>query len=202
MKRLKVLVDVDCVLSDFVADCVKLIAPETTKQQYRSLVTDVWQIASELNLPESYNQYINVQLRELITRDDKLGFAATMTVADGSREFIQKLSDLSEVLIVTSPLYENTSWCSDRVFWLKQHFNISQNKIIFTKNKSNIKGDILIDDDLRHVLPWAEENPCKNAVLWSGCIPNRTVDNLPHNVHHYVDWDDVLNLIKTLSFYD
>ena len=85
------------------------------------------------------------------------------------------------------------TWCYDRVLWLKQYFNISDEQVLFAHNKSIVAGDLFIDDRIEHVTTWSSANKLKPAILWKQPYNKNENHDLIIN-----DWNFVVNKIERM----
>ena len=81
----------------------------------------------------------------------KKGFFRNLEPTDGSKEFIrcllhQEAVGTIEVGILTKPVATSPISYKEKVESIREHFPELLNKITMTQNKSQLRGDILIDD--------------------------------------------------------
>lgn len=139
-KQLLILIDVDGVLADFAGSFINLAnelfhrgAPKLTVDQ----VTD-FDFAKCGILTESQVH----TLFAAIAADSN--FTRCLPVLPGAREALADLREIGRVVAVTSPLYAG-EWVNGRVDWLKG-LGFKETAIVFCKDKSLVRGDLLIDD--------------------------------------------------------
>lgn len=94
------------------------------------------------------------------------GFCANLPPYPRAYEFVQDLSRLGVVHIVTSP-FSSCTWHAERARWLYEHMAIGLEEITFTHRKDIIRGDVLIDDKLSNVREWQKANPEGLGILFA-----------------------------------
>lgn len=76
------------------------------------------------------------------------GFALSLKPTLGAIQAVTEMVQLGlKVYICTSPLSDSATNASDKINWIKIHFNSElARRVIITKDKTLVKGDYLIDD--------------------------------------------------------
>lgn len=64
------------------------------------------------------------------------------------------LSQGENVLFVTSPYGEASTWCYDRTKWLESTFGVTRNEVIFARSKQYVHGITFFDDLPRNIFMW------------------------------------------------
>lgn len=95
------------------------------------------------------DDYVGPNLKDQvwhIAREE--GFFENLPVIEGSIEGLNKLKDLGhEVYICTSPLKYYENCVKEKYSWVEKNFGYDwTQRLILTRDKTVIKGDILIDD--------------------------------------------------------
>ena len=119
-----------------------------------------------------------------------------MDLYDGAIEFVDTLRIMGRVIACTASIYP-TTFPSERAAWLIGKVGFNVNDIIFAKDKSMVKGDVFIDDNLSNIINWGAENPSSLALHFQ--TPFRNViptQALPGNVNSCTDYKDALEQIK------
>lgn len=165
MKKLRILLDCDGVLSDYCTACFDLIEKHTGDRHTHEEVTH-WDVFEVLG-----KGHLKAQLKE---EQAKPGWCMNFPRLFGAQNFVEALSQIGEVVIVTSPM-STPHWADERRIWLEQHFGIPKKRVISTEGKHYVEGDVLIDDSDDHCRNWLEEYPEKLALLWDAPY-NRKVD--------------------------
>ena len=135
-----VLVDMDDVLADFDGEFYKrwtVLHPEkqiTPPEERKSFY-----IKDES--PEEYRQFIS----EINTTP---GFIRSLPVIPGSLEGIKEIANCRhKIFICTAPLNAYQNCVLEKYEWIEEHLGFEwTKKLILTKDKTLIHGDILIDD--------------------------------------------------------
>lgn len=81
-------------------------------------------------------------------------FCRYMPVYEGAEAFVDELKSFADVVIVTASYGNVSGWEHARRAWLKQHFNIGKEDVIFAKRKDCVAGNYLLDDKLRNIDAW------------------------------------------------
>jgi len=81
----------------------------------------------------------------------KVGFFLDLEPIDFAIEGVKLLQEKYDVWILTRPSIKNTHCYTEKAEWIKKYFGESMlEKLILCPDKSLVKGDYLIDDDIRH----------------------------------------------------
>lgn len=88
-----------------------------------------------------------------------------LPVKNNSIHYIQKwIEEGHEVFIVTNTIDPRSQELKKQ--WMLKHIHyFDLDRFVFTKYKHIIKGDIFVDDNIRNVRKWQEENPDGQAFL-------------------------------------
>lgn len=137
MKRIAI--DMDEVIADFNS---KMIPSVNARFATQISLSDLEGVTIQQLRPD-----IKEQLYDMI---GEAGFFADLDVMPHSQRVIEKLTETYEVFITTAAMEFPLSF--DAKFrWLAEHFPfISPMNIVFCGNKSILKADYLIDDNVRH----------------------------------------------------
>ena len=74
-------------------------------------------------------------------------FFATLGVVDGAQQAVVELFDAGcEVFVCTSPKLSNERCAADKIGWISEHFPQLRRRVIITKDKTLVRGDVLVDD--------------------------------------------------------
>jgi len=172
----ELLVDVDEVLADFQTPALDIMS-EVTGRSYTQHDFNEWDIFGTLSEEER---------KKVFQIIEQPGFAAKLKPAEGAQQFIENLSKLGTVIIVTTP-FRSPTWVHERTQWLWQHFGIPSKRVVNTGAKYLVHGRALLDDKPEHVNNWQARHPNELAMLWH--IPNTR--NLDHSGRVHT-WDEVL----------
>ena len=76
----------------------------------------------------------------------------------GSQKALTKLSRHFDIYIVTNPYLQADRPFLDKYEWLQEYFSRFANKMIATKHKYLIRGDILVDDHMPFCKKWKDNS--------------------------------------------
>src|SRR3990167_4217964 len=141
MKKLKILIDVDGVVADFVG---RLLAK--LKQKHEIFVNR-WHI-THWDFFSKPNETFDTKTLTIIWKMfNSSGFVKYLQPIYYSKQKIQELHNQGHSIIwVTAQHKTSKTWCFDRFYWIEKYFGHISNRIIFTWEKELIGGDIFIDD--------------------------------------------------------
>ena len=111
-----------------------------------------------------------------------------LPVIEGSQEVVKELSEKYEILIVTAPW--NVYNVIPKYKWLKKHFAfIDERNYVFTRNKSLVKADWLIDDKAKN---------------FEGFVGQGLLYDAPHNKNEnryprMKNWEEIRNYFKSME---
>ncbi len=186
MKKLRILLDCDGVIADYCSACFDLIEHHTGDRHTLEEVTH-WDVFEVLG-----KGHLKPQLKEAQAQP---GWCRKFGRFFGAQNFVEALSQLGEVVIVTSPMSTPT-WADDRRQWLEEHFGIPKKRVISTEGKHYVEGDVLIDDSDDHCSNWLVEYPDKLALLWDAPY-NRNVDLAGTSIIRVKDASQALGAIDS-----
>lgn len=133
-----VLVDMDGVIADLEAPVVERIRAEHPEVPIVPL-----EKRSSFYMEADYPMLHTNFFRGILGEE---GFYRNLPVMPGAQEAIQELLENNYVVkICTAPL--NTPWCvKEKIEWIHEHFPELQQDIITSRDKTLIRGHVLIDD--------------------------------------------------------
>lgn len=191
---MRILLDVDGVLGDFPSECLRFC------NQYGRAFGS---LPFTLEMVDQHDILKALKLEHLQERFDQhcidTDFCRHMPLYEGARDFAEKLRSLGEVVVVTSPYAAVPTWCHARLAWLKQHFGIDKQNVIFAKRKELVRGDVLIDDKLSNCEAFADTEWNTTAIVldrpW-----NRGPSNLlhPNQLLRAASYEQALQLVRAL----
>lgn len=98
----------------------------------------------------SYEQKLK-ENPELTYPQSQWGFFIDLEPIKDAVDSVRYLSQYFDVWILTRPSTYNINCYSEKAFWIKKHLGFEmQEKTILCPNKSLLKGDFLVDDQLEH----------------------------------------------------
>lgn len=115
-----------------------------------------------------------VEIHETPTEMLKEGFYRNLPVMEGAKEAVEELMKLGDVYIASKPTTKNFSCATEKYEWINEHFPQLIKKVFLTCDKTLLKGDFLIDDDIR----WNEFDgnflwfDRKNPLRWEQIVNN------------------------------
>lgn len=84
----------------------------------------------------------------------KVGFFLDLKPLDFAIEGVKTLQTKYDVWILTRPSIKNTHCYTEKAEWIKKYFGEDMlNRMVLCPDKSLVKGDFLIDDDVKHGQP-------------------------------------------------
>lgn len=140
MNKETILVDMDAVLVNIVNYWLEQI---NYKHETSYTIEDIkdFSLHDCLNLPESIYSIL-----------DEPGFFFRGTPIEDSQEILFLLTKKYNVKIVTAASYSNNA-VREKWLWTQKHLPfISKEQVVFTKDKTIVKGDYLIDDAPHNLL--------------------------------------------------
>lgn len=158
---MRILLDVDGVLGDFVTEVV-----EFCNKYERTLGSLGWtpDNVTEFDILRALKcEHLQARLDLHMAESD---FCRHMPVYDGAPDFVAQLRGLGEVVIVTSPYSAVPTWSHARLAWLEEHFSIPKHDVIFAKRKELIRGDVLIDDKTENCEAFNRASSYRGAILF------------------------------------
>lgn len=145
---MRILLDVDGVVGDLVGAICRHL-PGRVEEDFTEYAIDAKLTPVERQVVEALAH--------------KPGFALSIPVYSGSREFVRQLSDYGAVYFLTAP-WHSATWESERREWVSFHFErptISCPAVY----KHLISGDVLIEDRPETLLTWSDDHPRGSALL-------------------------------------
>lgn len=136
-----ILLDMDGVLADFDKGFY-----ERWSESYSTLHPPIAkQARTTFYIREDYPQHLHEQIEAIYHRQH---FYRNLPVMKGAKEAVQQLLAAGhEIRICTSPLTTNPYCASEKFGWVEEHFGSDfLKRIIIAKDKTWVRGDILIDD--------------------------------------------------------
>lgn len=159
MSKQRILLDVDGPLTDgFAAATCALLREYGYENAYPEQI-------KAFNIFESFNvdHRITDTILGVLRRP---GLASSFMPRHGVPAFLAGLCDWADVYAVTSPLDGSHTWAFEREVWLIEYLGFDAKRIISTRDKTPIKGDVFVDDRTSHIREWAKAHPTGHAILW------------------------------------
>lgn len=142
MKKSRIiLIDMDGVIADFRKGFFEQYKERFPEKPLPDPISDPAQFYIEDNYPAEFKEAIQEIYRSP-------GFFIKLPAIEGALEALEEMSQSeNEIFICTSPILENPGSAQEKLAWVFKHLGESwRRKVIITKDKTLVKGDILIDD--------------------------------------------------------
>lgn len=186
MKRLKVLVDCDGVLADFLRALLEWVKETTGTQYYPFNVTnyDILESIGEGHLKQAMQ-----------THAGNGGWCSSFKPIHGAKRALDILRLEHDVVCVTTQM-STPAWAFEREKWLEEHMGFKKDDIIFTKGKHHVPGDVFLDDSGENCIRWHEEHPNSVSVVWDTSYNQDAEPSYPtRNFKRVKNWHDFIALV-------
>lgn len=183
---MRFLVDVDCVLADFVTPAAKVVERVLGRPwSLDDVAPGEWDMFSPLT-PE--------QRKVVFTIINAPGFCRGLKPYPGSQAFIKRLQKLLDgnVYALTVP-NDAPHWVCERDAWLGENYDIDRDHTIHTRCKYVCSGDFFLDDRPNHIIPWQREHPAGVGMVWATKNNSRIRD---HEDIRFETWDEVIEVVE------
>lgn len=184
MKRLRVLLDCDGVLSDFLPFALQTMQELSGKLYTAEQIVD-WDL---------FQTFDPAWKHDFFYECGRPGVATSLRVCEGALEGVARLREWADVMVVTAPMRNAPFWLAEREVWLHKHFGFTRDQIVHTEAKHICSGDVFVDDKPSNVRLWAQENPGGIGLLWDA-----TYNRLDRGLTRALSWDDVVRVTRTLA---
>lgn len=81
----------------------------------------------------------------------------------GAIDAVRELQEHSKIYIVTTPWYGNAYSFIHKIQWIEAYLPGLERKVLLTKSKEAVYGDIFIDDTTKNLMKWKEAWPTKKT---------------------------------------
>ena len=186
---MRILIDCDGVLADFVGGVVDALNTDSLKSmgysarpRYDSAMVTRWGIAECLGVPEK-------RVWDIVSQP---GFCAGLLPIAGARECLDVLRSFADVYAVTSPVWSSPYWMHERTRWLKDMMGFDWDHIVHTSSKHILTADVLIDDKASTIRTWCETG-ARFGVLLSR--PWNEHEPIPGTAKRLGEWVELIDVL-------
>ena len=178
---MRILVDMDGVLADWEAKFLSTWRERHPEKHYVPI-----EERSSFYVTENYPREWREIVRSIYVAP---GFYRTLEPIEGGVEAIREMLELGhEVFVCTSPLSDYRNCVLEKYEWVEQFLGDDWiPRLILTKDKTLVKGDILIDDNPR---PRGAETPDWEHVIYDQPY-NRSITHLRRIT--WANWREVIH---------
>lgn len=145
MNKKIILVDVDGVLADFETGFIK-----AWRKKFPNYSQVPFGERKTFYLADSYSSGLEKEIQSILSFP---GFFENLNIISGGKEALEKMQAFGhKVLICTSPISKYKNCVLEKYHWVAKNLGFEWTKrIIMTKDKTLVFGDILIDDKPKHI---------------------------------------------------
>lgn len=183
MRKIKIGLDCDGVISNFTAGALRIVE-EVTGRRYTEMDVTEFDFTKAIGLSEREALAVKAAI------GSRRGFAAALAPYPGARQGVRRLRELGDVFCVTSPWDSNPWWRAEREAWLALHVGIDV--VHHAADKTGYEADVFVDDKSSHVSAWSRAWPGHTAVFWR--TPHNTSEAVPAGAHAIGSWDALYQL--------
>jgi len=177
--------DCDGPLANILTPTLGLINQLTGRDLTPEQVSD-WDLFACLGLNESVE-------RALRAFWQAPGFCYGLAPTVGAKTAVAELQGFCNVRVATTLQPSAPTWAYDRLRWLAREFKIQSVDVVFIENKSQLIGDMLVDDKIEHVHK-------ANMPSFLFDMPyNRHVPGGESTVERVMNWADVVKKARSIA---
>lgn len=147
---LRFLLDADGLIFDFDQAFFELAQVLLGRPLDATRLGSNWDCAMSLGLNEGETDIVYSEI-------GRRRFASELRPLPGAVEGVKEIAEFADILFVTSPFKTSHTWGYDRTQALIEHFGELGTRVISTKYKYAVSGDVLVDDNVDHLREWSEE---------------------------------------------
>ena len=183
---MRFLVDVDCVLADFVTPATRIV---------ERVLGRPWSLAEAP--PDQWDMFAGLtpgERKVVFTIINSPGFCRSLEPEPGSQAFISRLQELLDGNVYALTAHNDAPhWVFERDAWLGEHFNIDRGHTIHAHCKYVCSGDFYLDDRPDHIISWQREHPAGVGMVWSTDNNSRIRD---HEGIRFGSWAEVIEVVE------
>jgi 5'(3')-deoxyribonucleotidase len=189
MSKLKIIWDLDCILSDMIPCVCDRILSDFGVNITPAEITQ-WDLRKVTGIPNVGSIF------------DKRMMLGQPPMADALRYF-PTLWDKTDSIIATQCVNDTYR---EKAEWLRKHYPFvdTDNRVAFIKMKERLSGDALVDDNGETCVKWLTEHPCGIAIMLSYPY-NLNIETGPPEVNARLfrvrDWRDIDWMVNWLIQY-
>lgn len=183
-RPVRVLVDMDGVLADFEAGLLRGFQRNFPREPYVPLEERRGFFARE-----QYRALRPDLADKVASVYEAPGFFLNLEPIPGALEAMREMNDMqdTEVFICTSPLLKYDHCVREKYGWVEKHLGPQfVERIILTRDKTMVLGDLLIDD--KDTIQGQEETPSWEHILFTCCHNQHLA--LPPTRRRLLSWSD------------
>lgn len=145
MNKMIILVDIDGVLADFEEGFAK-----EWKKKFPQHSQILFKKRKTFYLADTSPDGLGKEIQSILSSP---GFFKNLDIISGGKEALKKMETLGhKVIICTSPISNYKNCVLEKYHWIEKNLGFKWTKrIIMTKDKTLVFGDILIDDKPEHI---------------------------------------------------
>lgn len=182
-RNMRILIDCDGVLGDFVTPYLELIRTVTGDRHMIDEVTQ-FDVLAALGKKD-----VEAQVLELCSRR---GFCSSFKTLPGAVEGVAALRELGDLFVVTSPMHVPW-WTWERTEWLSKHFGFTKKQVLYTSSKEIVSGDVMIDDNEVNLIEWQAEQRRPDYEVLPLLVDSPWNRNVEHpGVVRMRNWDEIV----------
>ena len=186
--RPKLLLDIDGILTDFHA-AVARVAVDAGFDIALSRMSE-WEMSASLRKAGAPEPIVEKCMSAMASE----GFNERLEPSPEALKNLPRLQEIADVVFVTAPNLQCSTWMNERIAWMRHHFNVEPECVVFSCEKQEVFGDAFVDDNPKNVLDWSERHPKNMAALWDAPY-NRGVE-VKRRLRSWLDLTDFVELVK------
>lgn len=193
---MKILLDVDGVIADYVGSLLEFIHDITGFFYDRDEIT-TWDIFESLKVNDATLKVIKQSWFDACGTGD---ICYNIKPFEGAIDFVSNLrKDGHSVVALTSQM-QVSNWAMQREQWLKDYFAFDGDDIIFTSGKHHVQGNIFIDDSDKNVVKYYDHNGWSselNVILFSA--PYNLNAKIPRSIKRMNSYAKIRKFINQID---
>ena len=128
---------------------------------------------------------------------DQPDFFLNLEPITGAVEYVAKINEIADVSIVSQPPDSNFG-IADKKKWLKKYFpQLKADQIWMGYKKYQVDGDIIIDDNPKHLASWKNKHPNGKTMTLNYEFTKNVEADYHFDIHN--GWENIYKTILKLS---